>query len=174
MWQGLPLPRVESLNNGIEYYISADDDNYIRIANNRLGEDSMIDIIDPMINKSIGRGFISHIDRYDIIKEAKTSAFFISPDNSYIRNPVLSNINLTQPSLDSTNADISNLPSSLNDRASYSTDYSIASTSNYKREYPRFNVSDVNTEESAFSNTPLEDLDKTPKPRFASFEDFVE
>jgi len=174
MWQGLPLPRVESLNNGIEYYISADNDNYIRIANNRLGEDSMIDIIDPMVNKSIGRGFISHIDRYDIIKEAKTSAFFISPENSYIRNPVLDNINLTQPSLDSTSADISNLPSSLNDRTSYSTDYTTASTINYKGKYPRFNMSDVNTEESAFSNNPLEDLDKTPKPRFASFEDFVD
>jgi hypothetical protein len=174
MWKGLPLPRVESLNNGIEYYISADNDNYIRIVNNKFGESNMVDIIDPNSNISIGRDFINHIEKLTIIKDAKSHAFFTAPEDSYIRNQLFSNINLTKPSLDSISADTTDLPLNLEDKTSYHSDFNIASISDYKGKYPEFKLPNINLEEDAFSNIPLEDLDKTPKPRYASFEDFVD
>jgi hypothetical protein len=55
MWNGLPLPRVESLDNGQEFYITKDENNFIRILSNSINSTDMVDIVDPIKNISIGR-----------------------------------------------------------------------------------------------------------------------
>jgi hypothetical protein len=149
MWDGLPIPRVESLGDSTEHYITLDNSGHINIISNKFGED-MADIISPSTGFSIARQHINSIDKAQLINEAKNHAYYLSPENSYIRNPIsrIENIILTIPSIENISADTSDLPSTLYSKASYHTDYQIPSTSKVK--YPEFEMTDINLEENAF------------------------
>lgn len=109
-WQGLPLPRVESAGNGIEYYIDQDKDDFIRIISNRINE-NQADIINPNTGISIGTQMLYGNDKLDMIIKAKDHAWYLAPMNSYIRNPVIGNIHISHPTL--ADAELTDLPNSL-------------------------------------------------------------
>jgi len=89
MWNGLPLPRTEYLEDGTEYYITLDQDKFIRIYDNRI-ESSVVDIINPVSGKSIGRQFVSASDKLEINSRLKDiKSYFRAPEDSYIRNPLI-------------------------------------------------------------------------------------
>jgi hypothetical protein len=147
MWNSLPLPRVESLNNGTEFYISLDKDGFIKIVNNLHENTSIVDIISPSTEMSIGKEFIGTIDRANIVQSAKDHSFFNAPENSYFRNPVLDNITLTRPIAVNTSVDSSSLPTF--DNVTFDPDnfeIGVAGPSCYKGKAPEANMPNINFE----------------------------
>lgn len=181
MWDGLPIPRVESTGDGREFFISLDTNGFIKIADNSR-EANMVDVINPNSGLSIGRQYISQIERVNIIASAKDHAYFESPENSYVRNPLsrMDNITITTPSVGNTSVEHTDLPTF--DDVKFDPDnfeIGVPGPSNYKGKAPEVEMPNINFEESAFSNldnTPKAkylDLDKTPKaaPKELEFEE---
>jgi hypothetical protein len=88
IWNGLPLPRTEYLKDGTEYYISMDKNKFIRIFNNKI-ESSVVDIINPMTNRSIGREIISTSDKNKLFSGRNIKAYYEAPKDSYVRNQLI-------------------------------------------------------------------------------------
>jgi hypothetical protein len=109
-YNGLPLPRVETLGNGTEFYFSKDRDGFINVLNNTFNSTSL-DVIRPVSGKAINRVPVYVSERIAIINKARSNAIFTAPENSYARNPLFDGVEFStigQPSLGSTST--SNLP----------------------------------------------------------------
>jgi hypothetical protein len=109
-YNGLPLPRVETLDNGVEYYFAKGEHGFVRVLNNTFNSLNM-DIISPVTGKAITTTPVSIGERIAFINRARNNANFNAPENSFARNPVIEEIfNIGQPSVGSTSASTSNLP----------------------------------------------------------------
>jgi hypothetical protein len=156
MWNDLPLPRVEYLNDGREYHISQDQNNFIRIISNRI-EDQLVDIVNPVTGKSVGRELISTEDKNYIFLSLKNiKNYFKAPENSYIRNPLLDLGNINEYSL-FTNIPINSTSVNVNSLPNYDS-LGQAEGDNI-RNYDQF----INFEKNAFNSPTFPDFDKTPK-----------
>lgn len=93
MYKGLPLPRVETLENGIEYYFARDNFNndssyYIRCLSNDFGSSDSFTIINAFTGKTISRVPTTISERISMINSARGNAIFKAPVDSYARNPI--------------------------------------------------------------------------------------
>jgi hypothetical protein len=106
MYNGLPLPRVEFLDNGTEYYFNKDTHGFISVVNNKFGSSENIISINPFSGRAISCMPASINERVALINKARDSAFCEAPGNSFARNPIFEGVelNIGQPSLSSTSA----------------------------------------------------------------------
>jgi hypothetical protein len=111
MWKGLPLPRTEYLENGDEYYLFLDKDNIVNILGNRI-ENNSLDLVNPLTGESIGRKAIDNFDKLNLLKNKTMRAYFSAPSDSYVRNPSITNIQLTAPDFNTLDISESSLPGS--------------------------------------------------------------
>ena len=114
MWRGLPLPRVETLDSGTEFYITSDKNGLIRVLSNNIEKSDSVDILDPVTGRLVTTEYIGILDRLDLINSARSHSIFRAPENSIFKNPILGPTNVTtdipRPTVDSTSASTSNLP----------------------------------------------------------------
>jgi len=103
MYNGLPIPRTEVLDNGTEYYFNLDKDGFLNVLNNSYSENRGMEILNPFSGKGINRIPISIKDRIALINNARENANFDAPLNSYARNPIFDGvvIDISAPSLSS-------------------------------------------------------------------------
>jgi hypothetical protein len=169
MWNGLPLPRTEYLEDGTEYYISMDQNKFVRIFNNKI-ESSVVDIINPMTNRSIGREIISSSDKNKLFRSRDIRAYYKAPEDSYIRNQLIESdsINtitgMANPSIEETSVDPSTLPGfSPVSLHQHDTQQSILnSMRDINLETKEFNNINL-TPKASISNLPPIDPNLTPK-----------
>jgi hypothetical protein len=110
MWKGLPLPRTEYLEDGSEYFMFLDKDNIVNILDNKISTNSL-DLVNPLTGESIGRKTVDVFEQ-NLIRSGKSMrAYFEAPSDSYLRNPVLSNIQLAKPDIENTSIRFDDLPS---------------------------------------------------------------
>jgi hypothetical protein len=101
MYNGMPLPRVETLANGTEYYLVKDDHNFIRFINNSFNSEGFVEVLNPFSGKIISRIPATVNERISMINKARGSAIFTAPENSFIRNPEFEGVDfmgITTPS----------------------------------------------------------------------------
>ncbi len=118
MYNGLPLPRIETLSDGTEYYFSRDRDGLIKVFSNKLEDTNTISILNSFTNKAMITEDISINERISIINSARSNAIYIAPENSYARNPIFEYIDtdFSKPDFSSTSAaSSSNLPGDIDD-----------------------------------------------------------
>jgi len=116
MYNGLPLPRVETLPDGTEYYFSKGSEGFIEVLNNTFNGSGTVDIVSPFTNKSISSHSISVNERISLINKARNSAIFEAPENSFSRNPLydFGFMGISRPDLSGTSASSSSsLPGGL-------------------------------------------------------------
>jgi len=95
MYLGLPLPRVETLPSGGEYYITLDKDGYLKYLADTFGSRGEIDIVNPLSGRAINRIPSSINERVAMINQARSTCITEAPINSYSRNPIFDGIDLT-------------------------------------------------------------------------------
>lgn len=95
MYNGLPLPRVETLENGVEYYFAKDTSNfsinspgYIRCLSNSYDSSDSYTLINSFTGRTISRVPTTVSERISMINSARGNAIFKAPVDSYARNPI--------------------------------------------------------------------------------------
>jgi hypothetical protein len=111
MYNGLPLPRVETLPNGTEFYYDLTGDGYLKVLNNNYGESEIITILNPMNGQAISKMDVSVGERISIINKARSNAIFEAPENSWSRIKLFEGIDLRAGSSSSNTPLSSNIPS---------------------------------------------------------------
>jgi hypothetical protein len=92
MYNGLPLPRVETLPNGTEFYYDLTGDGYLKVLNNKFGESDVITILNPMNGQAISKLETTITHRISIINKARSNAIFEAPENSWSRTQIFEGI----------------------------------------------------------------------------------
>ena len=94
MHNGMVLPRIETLENGTEYYINKDKDGFLQVLSNSFENSGSVDIVNPITGKTLSRMAISITERISLINNARNNAVYNSPENSFVRNPLFEGVNL--------------------------------------------------------------------------------
>lgn len=92
-WNGLPLPRVETLDDGREIYIVKAKDGLINAFSNNIENFNKAYVINPNTGLAINNIDLTTMERITYLNQARSSAIYIAPSNSITRNPMFSQSN---------------------------------------------------------------------------------
>lgn len=108
MWGGLPVPRVEHLG-GRDYHISLDRDKFINIIDSS-AVNNYISIINPLSRTCIGTTPLPMDTKLITLSESKLWPQYFDPANSILNEIGISDISISNPSIESTSVLASSLP----------------------------------------------------------------
>lgn len=86
MHMGLPLPRVETLPNGTEFYVNKGPDGFLRYLSNDIRSSQFIDSVDPVNGIVVNRVHATVSERMALINQARSSSFYNVSEDSFVRN----------------------------------------------------------------------------------------
>jgi hypothetical protein len=105
MHMGLPLPRVEILDNGTEFYVNKVPEGFLRYLSNDIRSNQFIDTVDPINGLVVNRVHATINERISFINQARSSSFYKASEDSFTRNlefgDIPSNVEIPVPTLDS-------------------------------------------------------------------------
>ena len=170
MYNGLPLPRVEILPNGTEYYFAKDDSGFLEVMSDNFSGSGTVDIVNPFTNSAVTSHAVSVNERISFINRARGNAIFEAPENSYARHPIFefNQGDLSRPSISSTSASSSSLPGDIDDMDNVPlTDKgfreALLSRLNKGKNKETSIPENINPEMGAF-NTPIQQTYNLPDP----------
>jgi len=80
LYNGLPFPKGDTLENGVEYYFTKDNQGFINVLYNKFDTESPIDVINPFC-KAMYRIPQINTERIAMINSNISSAIYEAPEN---------------------------------------------------------------------------------------------